>query len=126
MPLYLIHFDRPVGTAKQKAQHYLGHADDVDARVADHLATTWERFEEPAQLSDGRRDLGCAHGAGANLLGAVNAAGIARKVVRVWKKGNKVEERRLKNHHHGPRLCPICNPAHWETRGRKPKGKVAA
>ncbi len=46
--LYLIHFDRPLSG---RAQHYLGTAEDVDARIADHLATTWKRFDEP-QVGD--------------------------------------------------------------------------
>ncbi len=117
MALYLIHFDAPLSG---RAQHYLGWTDDVESRVAEHHATTWERYDEPQTL-DGRRHNGCSHGSGATLIGAVNTAGIAWQVVRTWPKGSRQEERRLKKFHKLRVLCPICNPAHWATRGKRLK-----
>ena len=82
--LYLIHFDRKL----HHAQHYIGFARD---------AKTF-----PRRIEHHRR------GSGARLMAAVVAAGIDFQVVRVWDDGDRNEERRLKNRHNGPRLCPHC------------------
>jgi hypothetical protein len=81
--LYLLHFDPPY----QHAGHYLGFALDVERRVAEHLAA----------------------GAKASpLVRAALAAGAAVTVARTWPGGDRTLERRLKNRHEGPRLCPTC------------------
>ena len=83
MTVYLLCFDRPY----HHARHYLGFAEDLDARLAQH-----------------RR------GAGARLIQVIAGAGIGWRLARTWPGGDRTLERRLKNQHHGPRLCPACNP----------------
>ncbi|MFZ5915532.1 MAG: endonuclease [Chloroflexota bacterium] len=88
MAVYLLHFDRPIGdpaNPRGQAQHYLGYADDLDARIERHRA-----------------------GNGAAIVRAVNQAGIGWTVARVWPDGDRDLERRLKRRHDGPGLCPIC------------------
>lgn len=80
--VYLLHFDTPY----HHARHYLGSTDDLNARLDAHR-----------------------QGHGARLLAVVKAAGISWQLVRTWEGGRDLE-RRLKRQHHGPRLCPICNP----------------
>jgi hypothetical protein len=82
--VYLLHFDRPF----HHARHYLGYCNDsesLEQRIERHRA-----------------------GDGAKLLRAVTAAGITFKVVRVWKKGSRKLERRLKAWKKSWQLCPIC------------------
>lgn len=81
MSVYLIHFNAPF----HHARHYLGFAEDVDARVQKHRT-----------------------GAGARLLQVVNAAGIAWQVARVWPEGTRDDERRLKAWKAATQLCPLC------------------
>jgi predicted GIY-YIG superfamily endonuclease len=78
--VYLIHFAR----AYRHARHYLGYADDLDARIKQHRA-----------------------GRGSRLLQVINQAGIGWDVVRTWE-GDRSLERRLKGWHTGVALCPIC------------------
>jgi predicted GIY-YIG superfamily endonuclease len=82
--LYLIHADEKL----HHAQHYLGFTTNLGRRLDDHI------------LGAGR---------GARLVEVYNQAGIHWRVVRVWPKGTRTDERRLKNQKHGPRLCPVCN-----------------
>lgn len=79
--VYLLHFDRPY----KHARHYLGYTDDLDQRIEAHR-----------------------NGNGARLVEVVMQAGIGFTVARTWD-GDRDLERRLKNQHNGPRLCPICN-----------------
>jgi predicted GIY-YIG superfamily endonuclease len=56
--IYLLRFDRPIGDAgnpRSQAQHYLGWASDLDARLGQHRS-----------------------GSGARLMEVINAAGIPR------------------------------------------------
>ena len=95
--VYLIHFDRPIGDLTNphgQAQHYLGFTNDLDARLAAHRS-----------------------GNGSKIMSAVSAAAIGWQVVRTWE-GGRTLERKLKNQHNSPRLCPICN-------GKKPTTKHA-
>jgi len=99
MCVYLLHFQTPIsrgtsarGTALQ-AGHYLGYADDLEVRLAQHRA-----------------------GNGARLTEVIAQRGISFVVARVWPGADRHFERRLKKHNHGPRLCPICNP-HAAARG---------
>lgn len=78
--IYLIHFERK----HHRAQHYIGFALDLSARLDQHRA-----------------------GHGSKLIAAINALGIGWAVVRTWK-GDRNFERRLHDSHEGPRLCPIC------------------
>jgi hypothetical protein len=89
--VYLIHLDSKLGSDHPKggAGHYLGTTVDLDRRLAQH------------------RD-----GTGAKILAAAAARGIGFDVVRTWPDG-RTEERRLKNHHNAPKLCPTCAPERW-------------
>ena len=88
MTVYLLHFDEPIGDLGNphgQAQHYIGWADDVGARLAEH-----------------------AKGNGAAIMRAVEENGIGWRCVRTWQGGDRRLERRIKNRHEGPRLCPVC------------------
>lgn len=85
MAVYLLHFDRKVS---DQAQHYVGYAEDVDARVAEHRA-----------------------GRGARLTQVCVERGIGFEVVRIWPDGDRNLERRIKNTHHRERYCPVCQAA---------------
>ncbi len=78
--VYLLHFIEPYRHAK----HYLGVADDLSARLAQHRA-----------------------GTGARLTQVVREAGISWVVARTWRGGRRLEHK-LKGYHSGVRLCPIC------------------
>jgi len=78
--IYLIHFDQKLA----HAQHYIGLADDLDARLERHRA-----------------------GNGARLMEVITDAGIGWEVARTWS-GNRRLERQLKNRKHAALLCPVC------------------
>ena len=82
MTVYLLHFDEPY----RHARHYIGYTDNLTWRL--HLHNI---------------------GRGARLLEVVHSAGITWQLARTWE-GDRKLERRLKNRHEAPRLCPICNP----------------
>jgi hypothetical protein len=82
MAVYLIHFDRPY----KHSRHYLGFADNVDARLERHRA-----------------------GHGSRLMEVITNAGITWQLARTWT-GDRKFERRLKNRKESPALCPICSP----------------
>ena len=86
--VYLIHFSTPY----KHARHYLGYSAKLSQRQACHMA-----------------------GNGARLIQVINEAGISWSVVRTWA-GNRSAERRLKNFHNSPDLCPTCNP-HYNRNG---------
>ena len=81
--VYLFHFATPY----KHARHYLGWTDDPAQR--------WK-----------------AHGtsSGARIMQVVKEAGIEAVLVRTWW-GSRSLERKLKNLHDSPMLCPICNPS---------------
>ena len=78
--VYLLHFLSPY----KHARHYLGVAEDVSARLAEHRK-----------------------GTGARLTQVVREAGITFVVARTWRGGRRLEHK-LKGWHSGVRLCPIC------------------
>jgi predicted GIY-YIG superfamily endonuclease len=80
--VYLLHFAEKL----HHAQHYLGSADDLEARLACHRS-----------------------GNGARLMEVINEHGIPWQLARTWP-GDRTLERRLKRRKEGRRLCPICNP----------------
>ena len=86
--VYLLHFSEPIAPGRHTTQHYLGTAEDLDARVAQHLA-----------------------GTGARLCAVAKERGITFTVARVWDGGRELE-RQLKDRKEGPRLCPICQRRH--------------
>jgi predicted GIY-YIG superfamily endonuclease len=78
--IYLLHFKQAFGHAR----HYLGWTRNLAQRVAAHTS-----------------------GRGARLTAAASAAGIEFVIARRWR-GDRHEERRLKNMGSRARLCPIC------------------
>jgi predicted GIY-YIG superfamily endonuclease len=80
--VYLLHFSEPF----KHARHYIGTAEDLDARLKEHQ-----------------------NGQGARLLQVITQAGLSFTVARTWK-GSRKLERRLKKSYHGPRVCPLCHP----------------
>lgn len=81
--VYLLHFDRPYHHAK----HYLGFT--------------------PGMIEDRVREHQC--GRGARIIEVITNAGISLELARTWS-GDRKLERRLKNRHETPRLCPLCRP----------------
>lgn len=79
--VYLLHFSEPY----HHAQHYLGWAVDVGARVDEHL-----------------------RGLGSPLVAAAVASGAHVEMVRTWANVDRHFERRLKNQGSHKRKCPIC------------------
>lgn len=79
--VYLLHF----APAYKHARHYLGYADDIARRVAEHQA-----------------------GAGARLTQVAVEAGAELILARTWEGADRNVERRLKNTRSVPSYCPIC------------------
>jgi hypothetical protein len=87
---YLLHFDAPIGdlaNPRGQAQHYLGWTRYLPARALAHL-----------------------RGGGARLTQVACERQIGFVISRTWP-GDRHFERKLKNQHAGPRLCPICQAA---------------
>jgi hypothetical protein len=80
--VYLLHFE----PRYKHAGHYLGSTKQTGShdRILEHL-----------------------NGHGSPLIRAAIAAGCTVELVRTWKGGRELE-RKLKDQHHGPRLCPRC------------------
>ena len=76
--VYLLHFDRKL----HHTGHYLGSADHLDRRLAQH-----------------RADRG-------GFIELITQAGIRFRLARTWE-GDRTLERRLKRRKEAPRLCPI-------------------
>jgi hypothetical protein len=83
--VYLLHFAAPLGNERKQAQHYIGTAENVGARLALHRG-----------------------GRGAKITAAAAERGIAFDVVRVWVGGRDVE-RWLKRRKEAHCLCPVCS-----------------
>lgn len=87
MTVYLLHFEEPIGdlnNPRGQARHYLGYTDDLEQRLQAHRA-----------------------GNGSAIMAEVARLGIEWQLARTWN-GARDLERRLKNQHNGPRLCPLC------------------
>ncbi len=82
MIIYLLHLHPQY----KHARHYLGITHNLEERLADHR-----------------------HGTGARLTQVAIENDCALILARTWK-GERTDERRLKNQKNGPRLCPLCNP----------------
>lgn len=94
--VYLLHFERPIAPGRHTAQHYIGHADDLAARIQAHeRGRRWNRLG---------RATGCSR-----ICEVAHERGIGFRVARVWVGGYELE-RRLKRRKEAPVLCPICNP----------------
>lgn len=79
--VYLLHF----APSYKHARHYVGYADDIERRVAEHAA-----------------------GVGARLTQVAVEAGCDLILARTWDGADRTEERRLKNTKSIPHYCPIC------------------
>ena len=79
--VYLIHFSRPY----KHARHYLGYAENIDARLNEHR-----------------------NGTGARLTHVVIGDGIELILARVWPGRDRTFERFLKNTRCVPNYCPEC------------------
>jgi predicted GIY-YIG superfamily endonuclease len=79
--VYLFHFDQRY----EHAGHYTGWAEDLDHRVAEHLA-----------------------GRGARLIEVITQAGISFRLARTWPGVTRARERQLKRQGGASRHCPIC------------------
>jgi predicted GIY-YIG superfamily endonuclease len=79
--VYLFHFDQRY----EHAGHYTGWAEDLDHRVAEHLA-----------------------GRGARLIEVITQAGISFRLARTWPAVTRARERQLKRQGGASRHCPIC------------------
>ena len=87
MTVYLIHFDKVIGdlgNPRGQARHYLGYAGNLEQRLQAHRA-----------------------GNGSAIMAELAKRGIGWQVARTWAGGRDLE-RKLKNQHNGPRLCPLC------------------
>ena len=84
MPVYLIHFERPIAPGFP-CRHYLGFAKSIPDRIERH-----------------------ARGNGARLVEVALERGIEWEVSRVWPDATRTDERRLKNRKNAPALCPVC------------------
>lgn len=104
MSVYILHLSEKMG----HAQHYVGYAEDVEARLDEHAATTWEPYEEPS-YAEGKRKLGEKHGPGATFMGVVNSRGISYVLARVWEDGDQRLEKLIKSYKKTALLCPLCN-----------------
>ena len=84
--VYLIHFEEKL----HHAQHYIGFVEkNLKQRIKKHKSNK-----------------------GAKLLIAVNAKGIQWGVVRIWEKGDRTLERKLKNCKKARCFCPVCRQYH--------------
>ena len=95
---YLLHFSAKIA---DHAGHYLGSADDLDQRLAEHR-----------------------QGRGARLTQVAVELGIELKLVRTWP-GGRQQERRLKRQKNHPKFCPVCSPRPRQQRSTKPAGGVS-
>jgi hypothetical protein len=83
--IYLLCFRKRLGTKTHSIKHYLGYADDLDARIQKHR-----------------------EGKGARVTQVLRERGIEFDVVAVWP-GNRHIENELKLHS-ATRICPECTP----------------
>ena len=79
--VYLLHFEKPYCHAK----HYIGSTSNLIHRMKEH--------------DKGKSDV--------RLLNVIRENNIGFYLARVWR-GDKIEERRLKNRGGASRHCPIC------------------
>ena len=84
MTVYLLHFEKPI-SPNHTCQHYLGVANDLEARIRHHRRGTSK----------------------VRLLEVAKERGIDFVVARTWD-GGKELERKLKGRKNSFDLCPIC------------------
>lgn len=83
--VYVLHFDRPVGTERQQAQHYVGFTTDPDQRFEDHVRGNGARLVQVAMER------------GASIAVAIEIRGVDQ----TW-------EYRMKNRGSMRKVCPHC------------------
>ncbi|MDX2242361.1 MAG: hypothetical protein NW224_16880 [Leptolyngbyaceae cyanobacterium bins.302] len=89
--VYLLHFIDPI-SPDHTAQHYLGSADDWEARIEQHRQGQGARLCEVAKSRN---------------IGFVVARLWVGALLRRYRKGRDLE-RALKQRKNSPRFCPIC------------------
>ena len=95
--VYLVHFDTPY----KGAQHYLGYASNLEARLKRHR-----------------------EGRGSNLIKVIQNAGIDWKVVRTWgPPASPKVEAEIKRMHNNKMLCPLCAPGYNRMKAENLKEK---
>ncbi len=82
--VYLLHFDSPI-SSHHTAQHYIGWARNLAGRIEHHRS-----------------------GTGARLTQVASERGIGFQIARTWEGVDRTFERKLKDRHGAPRMCPIC------------------
>ena len=89
MPIYLLHFQKPIGNAANphgQAQHYIGWTrGEVDQRIEEHRL-----------------------GHAAAITAAATRAGVEMILARTWP-GDRKFERQLKRYKKASQLCPLCS-----------------
>jgi hypothetical protein len=86
--LYVIHLDSPMRqTDTKSARHYIGFVDG-SGRLVERMALH-------------------RSGRGSRFLNAANEYGIRWRLVAVYR-GERTDERRLKNQNNSARICPLC------------------
>ena len=88
MITYLLHFATRIAPGRHTTQHYIGSCEDLARRIQQHRT-----------------------GQGSRLCEVALARGITFTVARTWESPDRSLERKLKNRHNGPGLCPICAEA---------------
>ena len=113
---YLFHFSAPLGSERKQARHYLGWAENIATRVAEHRA---------------------GNSRAAAITHAAVARGITLTLVAVWPGASRDDEARLKYRRRDgkrgsapqhARLCPLCRPDYLarmaiKTRNRRERAK---
>lgn len=94
--VYLIHIEN--------GDHYVGWAEDVDARIDEHESTVCYP-PEPGQEEAGWHKTGT----GAKFLGVANFRELNWELVRVWWGQDRSFERRVKRWNRSSRFCPVCS-----------------
>lgn len=84
--VYLLHFTQPI-TGWHTTQHYIGWGEYLDRRIYEQI-------------------LGGS--AAARLCQVARERGIGVLIARIWPGETTDFERRLKDRHESPTLCPIC------------------
>lgn len=92
MPVYLLHFDRPLA----HAQHYIGYSVSPESLIF--------------RISDHRAGVSRAGGRYVAIMRALHEAGIGFSLARTWPDADRGFERRLKRRFGGIRpACPVCS-----------------
>lgn len=90
MTVYLLHFDRPLPTARLPVRHYMGYVSErLLFRLQVHAA---------------------GNGKAARIMVACKSYGIGWQLARTWPGATRTIERHLKRRKQFPEMCPLCTP----------------